>query len=129
MRWLLKRWWFWLSGAGLVAIMGTGYLVIPVGESSKAKYDKIHMGMQARDVEDLLDCDWTDHEWTHNEGRDRGRWVITGTCPPWEDEDGNAIEVTFDRNSVTDKSFRPTSISLLERMKRRIERRLRALWQ
>lgn len=46
----------------------------------------------------------------------------------WTDEDLNEIEVDFLNGRVTRKLFVPSSLSFLERMKRRIERRIRALW-
>jgi len=44
----------------------------------------------------------------------------------WVDEDDNEIDVLFDDNCVRNKKFHPTN--LFELTKRRIERRIRALW-
>jgi len=48
----------------------------------------------------------------------------------WLDEDGNWIDVNFDRNTrgLVYKEFHATDLSFLELMKRRVERRIRALW-
>jgi|GEM_PF-4700492 len=54
---------------------------------------------------------------------------IRTTDAGWGDEDSNIIYVTFGTtNCVTAKRFSPTEFSFLELMKRRIERRIRALW-
>ena len=137
MRWLLKRWWFW-TGAGfmLVAIV-TGYFLIPIGveesEISQATCDKIKLGWSDTQVTELLNK----------------RGVVasavaaeTGFVAEWTDELGDRIVVTFERGDgrkvflgffwgpgdfkVIGKNFIP--IPLTERMKRRIERRVRALW-
>jgi len=130
MRWLLKRSWFWPGAAFMLVAVCAGYLLIPVG-GSKAKYGKIHVGMEASDVEDLLGgnvwFDWTEIEWTHDERCEAGRWLRTGTLF-WNDEDGNTIQVTFGRSRVTGKSFTPTTVSFQELMKLRIKRSIRPLW-
>jgi hypothetical protein len=48
----------------------------------------------------------------------------------YTDEDGNTIIVNADSSfRVTAKRFSPTGHSFLELMKRRIERRIRAIWR
>jgi len=45
----------------------------------------------------------------------------------WGDEDGNEIIVSFETKQVTGKAFMSSGRSFLERVKRRIQRRIRAL--
>jgi hypothetical protein len=122
LRWLLKRWWFWAATAFMLAALTAGYLIIPV-DGSKAKYDKIHVGMEESEVKDLLGgvvlTDWRELEWTH-EGHDPGRLLMTGTLS-WMDDEGNTIRVTVRQNCVTTKSFTPTTLSLQELMKLRLK--------
>jgi hypothetical protein len=124
---LLKRWWFW-AGAGfmLVAVVA-GYLVIPVGEGriSQASCDRLQLGWSPHQVASLL---------RENEFLGSGRVqepIAIGLS--LGDEDGNRIEVGFatfngsDQLRLTRKKFVPTNLSFLERVKGRIERRLKAM--
>jgi hypothetical protein len=124
MRWLLKRWWFW-GGAGFMLVaVAAGYLLIPVGECriSQASCDKIHLGSSEEEVQELL-------------GVPLMRLIFSHVHSTWVNEDGDAISVAFGSGShylkpsnprgVTEKYFTPSSLSLWERMKRRIERRLK----
>jgi hypothetical protein len=125
MRWLLKRWWFW-GGAGfmLVAVCA-GYLFIPAEKAriTQENCDKIQEGWSPEQVVSLLG----EHEvpdYGHGPGV-----VMLGLV--WYDQDGNAVVVKFKMNDalhVTSKEFRETKLSFYERMKRRVERRLQALW-
>jgi hypothetical protein len=122
MRWLLKRWWFW-GGAGfmLVAVCA-GYLVIPVDEGriSQASCDRIQLETSVLQMMELLGhgqvVGWT------SEKTD----IFWQTI--WYDEDLNAIQGDFLNGRLTGKRFIPSPLSYLERMKRQIERRIRALW-
>jgi hypothetical protein len=125
MRWLLKRWWFWAGAGFMLVAVCAGYLLIPVGEAriSQAACDRIELGMSEAQVRNLLG-DPLGTMWLWDERRNMYYDVFD-----WPDKDGNRILVTFfypDR--VTAKSFTPSERSLFERMKRRTERRVRALW-
>jgi len=101
----------------LVAVCA-GYLLIPEGRISEASCDRIQIGMTLEQVTSLLG----------------NRYLSTSeTLASWSDEedfDGNIINVFFDveRHEVVWKEFHLTAIPLHERLKRRIERRIRALW-
>jgi hypothetical protein len=117
MRWLLKRWWFW-GGAGfmLVAVC-VGYLVIPLEKSriTQENSDKIQRGWTREQVESVLG-------WRGLDEHTIGAW--------WEDEDGNKIAVGFELGGgvTSGATFEPSNLSVYERIKRRIERRVQALW-
>ena len=123
MRWLLKRWWFWgVTGFMLFAVCA-GYLLIPVGEGriSQTSCNKIQLGTGLDQVAELLGSGWS-FEQCHNDEIEHVRWI---------DEDGNVLVVWVKNVSgsmprVTAKQFIPSKLS--ELMKRRIERRLKALW-
>ncbi|HEV3447116.1 MAG TPA: hypothetical protein VG099_20925 [Gemmataceae bacterium] len=128
MRWLLKRWWFWGGTAFMLVAVCAGYLLIPVGEGriSQANCDNVRLGMRGEQVIELL-----------GDGQLRGMDQLIESLgadvdliweTSWTDEDLNEIEVDFLNGRVTRKLFVPSSLSFLERMKRRIERRIRALW-
>jgi hypothetical protein len=120
---VLKRWWFWAGLGFLLVAIAAGYLVIPVGEGriSQATCDRIQLGMTSEQVRQLLGEPRGD--FLENFG-DIGVWVI------WSDEDENQIAARFHRPSdkVLDKKFYPSSLNSLEKLKGRIERRVRALW-
>ena len=131
MRWLLKRWWFWaVAGFVLVAVMA-GYLLIPFEEAriSQAKCDRIQLGMNPEQVDGLLGGQpWTvvNSEWRtlFDAGQRAPTYAWT-----FIDEDDRTITVNFnDSRRVTAKHFSPSQLSFFELMKRRIERRVRALW-
>ena len=118
MRWLLKRWWFWAGTGFMLVAVCAGYLLIPEGRISEASCDKIQIGMTFEQVTSLLG----------------NRYLSTSeTLASWSDDedfDGNIINVFFDveRDEVIKKKFRPTKLPFHERLKRRIARRIRALW-
>jgi hypothetical protein len=124
MRWLMKRWWFWAGTGFMLVAVVAGYLLIPVGEGriSQAACDRIQIGMTHEQVCELL------HE----------KHVLNVILLRdfWGDDDGNSIEVNFDGEQihgtepigVIRKEFRANQVSFYERMKRRIERRIKALW-
>ena len=128
-RWPLKRWWFWAGmGLVLVAVVGS-YLLLPDPRISLASCRKIQRGWSTEQVVNLLgkpqfgelplpaDCDPERQSWVN---------VI------WCDEDGNVILVTFNMDEVeprvASKEFGQNQLSFFERMRGRIERRIRALW-
>jgi hypothetical protein len=114
MRWLLKRWWFWLGTAFMLGALSTGYLLIPAGRIDRAHCDKIQLGWTHAQVDRLLG---------------RGGLGDSPRRTGWPDEDGNWIVVDFDDGDrATGARFHPTNLSIYERVKRRIERRLRVLW-
>jgi hypothetical protein len=128
MRWLLKRWWFW-CGTGLVLVTVVGsYLLLPDPRISLASCRKIQRGWSTEQVVNLL-------------GNPQSPLPLAANCDPerrsgvsviWCDEDGNAILVNFNMNEVEprvlSKGFDQSPLSFFERMKGRIERRIRALW-
>jgi hypothetical protein len=124
MRWLLKRWWLWAGTGFMLVAVCVGYLVIPVPEGliSEATCNRIQLGTDLRNVVEMLGWRRPDRS---ADGPARGQMAWA-----WEDEDGNLISVTFewDRPTVTAKSFVPTKLPFLALTRRRIERRIRALW-
>ena len=123
MRWLLKRWWFWGGTAFMLVAVATGYLVIRVEESriSQANCDRIQPAMTMDEVVPLLGNNCLPHARSIT-----GPMVVT-----WFDDDGNIITVTFKspwRDEVTERKFRPTELPFRVRLKRRIERRIHAVW-
>jgi hypothetical protein len=128
MRWLLKRWWFWAGTGFMLVAVCAGYLLIPVEKAriTQENCDKIQEGWSPEQVVSLLG----EHTLPQNRKCEPGREVLAGLL--WY-EDGNSIVVKFKMNDVepfhgTGKEFRETKLSFYERMKRRVERRVRALW-
>jgi hypothetical protein len=118
MGWLLKRWWFWVGTAAMLVALAIGYLLIPVEEPliSQATCDKIQIGWTWTQVEALLG---------EPTGYDNAcRYVY------WADRDRNRITVYFRwrDGTISLTSFDPTPLTAYERMRLRIERRIRALW-
>jgi len=134
MRWLLKRWWFW-TGAGfmLVAVVA-GYLLIPVEEPliSQATCDRIQRGWTVGEVISLLGENGLVGD--NGNGLVEGIDGVGGFEMPclrwwaWHDDDDNVIVVRFSEQGVATKHFVASRLSTYERMKRRVERRIRALW-
>jgi hypothetical protein len=137
MRWLLKRWWFWGGTGFMLVALVAGYFLIPISQGciSQANCDKIQLGMREGDVYMLLGLGDPDAEpVVRYEFLDID--LLVDVLPPrrdavlWEDEDGNEIRVRLDdKGFVTAKRFVPSTTKPVfhERMKRRIERRIRAL--
>ncbi|HEV3447833.1 MAG TPA: hypothetical protein VG099_24565 [Gemmataceae bacterium] len=119
MRWLLKRWWFWLGSLFMLVAICAGYLLIPIEKSriTQENADKIQLGWSPKQVMSLL-----------------GNPLSSGSGFSglmWTDGDGNWIIVQFDAEHmehVTEKEFVRTERSLSNRMKSRIERRIKAIW-
>jgi hypothetical protein len=123
----MRRKWLLLFGVFVVAVLVAGYLLIPVGEGriSQASCDRLQLGWSPHQVASLL---------RENEFLGSGRVqepIAIGLS--LGDEDGNRIEVGFatfngsDQLRLTRKKFVPTNLSFLERVKGRIERRLKAM--
>jgi hypothetical protein len=133
MRWLLKRWWFWAGAGFMLVAVCAGYLLIPVGEDriSQASCDRIQKGWSPKQVESLLGKATVAFEPT-------GSTIVMGeqgmASPDfvmlWNDDDGNTIQVFFDKLGdnlgVTEKGW--AGLPIMVRTKRRIERRIKALW-
>jgi len=131
MRWLLKRWRFWAGTAFMLVAVCAGYLLIPVEKPriTQENCDKIQLGWSPEQVVNLLG----EHAPpTHFGGPET--WTRITVEEIWWDEDSNHIAVIFEIKPdielwrVAEKDFVPTAHSFFERMKRRIERRIRALW-
>jgi hypothetical protein len=124
MRWLLKRWWFLAAAGFMLVAVCAGYLLIPVGEGgiSQANCDKIQIGLADSEICNTLD----------GLGQQFFQFSFAWRGPDrtesWFDDEGNVITVAFVERRVTEKHFTPSRLSLWERMKRRIERRIKALW-
>jgi hypothetical protein len=122
MRWLLKRWWFWAGAGFMLVAVAAGYLLIPVDEGriSQASCDRIQLETSYLQMMELL-----------GDGRVVG-WTSEKTDMFWQtiwyDEDFNAIQGDFLNGRLTGKRFTPSPHSFLELTKRRIARRIRALW-
>jgi hypothetical protein len=125
MRWLLKRWWFWAGTGFMLVAVCAGYLLIPVEKPriTQENCDRIQLGWSWEQVTDLLGI--REH---------RGKaFMSMMEMRTWYDDDDNRICVDFKTDDelrilVTNKEFIPTEFSFWERIKRRIERRIRALW-
>ena len=124
MKTLLNRRWL-LATMLLATVVGAGYLVVPVGQGrvSQASCDKIQVGWTETHLDALLG------------GSDSKLFDLTTNQPVlleagWRNEDGDEIKVSFGGSlRATGKSFTPTKLSVFELAKRRIERRMRALWR
>src|SRR5438105_1747032 len=117
MKKLLRR--RWVVGALLLlAVVGGGYLLVPVGEGriSQPTCDKLEFAWPPEKVLPLLGDEnrrLTDDDWQSFR----------------EDEDGNRILLKFERGKgLTQKSFTPTKLSFFELVKGRVSRRIHALW-
>jgi hypothetical protein len=117
----MKRKWLWLLALAIPVIIGAGYVLVPLKESriSQVNCDKIQEGWSEKQVEDLLgSCTFHD-------------MPVINPClvsKIWSDDDGNLIGVFFDNGSVYGKDFAASDLSFWEKMKGRIQSRLRALW-
>jgi hypothetical protein len=116
----MKRKWRLLFGVFVLAVLGTGWLLVPfeVPRITQTNCDRIQVGWSRQQVEDVL-C--------------KGYLPLPQISPDrliasWSDDEGNEIVVGFNAsNTVAYKGFYPTKLSLWERMQRRIQRRLPAL--
>ena len=116
-----------LAALLLSAIIAAGYLLIPVNETgpSKANFDRIQNGWSEREVAELLGG------YASSDGFESG--LIGGpthvsTTMMWTDDESNEIRVQFNQGVVTDKILTASDLSLWERLKRRVSRRVRGLW-
>jgi hypothetical protein len=122
----------WAGPAFMLVVVCAGYLLIPVEKAriTQENYDKIQEGWSEKQVEDLLgSC--TLHG---NVIALSGRTLRMGGINPrlfikiWSDDDGNLIRVWFDSGCVTVKDFTASNLSFWEKMKGRVQRRLKAVW-
>jgi hypothetical protein len=136
MRWLLKRWWFWAGTGFMLVAVCAGYLLIPVaaeeGRISQATCDRIQLGWTVGEVISLLGENGL--VGGNGNGLVGGIDGVEGFEMPcfrwwaWHDDDDNVIVVRFSEQGVATKHFVASGLSIYERMKRRVERRIRALW-
>ena len=112
-----------LAALLLFAIIAAGYLFVPVGEPriSRTACSKIRPGMQWDDVDALL-YKQLETSYGIRAGKD------DEDIASWGDGEGNAIEVVFKDERVAQATFKPTKLSLFELAKRRLQRRIQALW-
>jgi hypothetical protein len=128
MNWLLKRWWFWAGTGFMLVAVCAGYLLIPVEKRriTQENCDKIQLGWSWEQVVDLLGI--------QEQARKHELSAHVSVMRWWEDEDGNGIRVVFESengfnsSALTIKEFIPTTLSFGERIRRRVERRIRAFW-
>jgi hypothetical protein len=121
----MKRRWLLLFGVFVTAVLGAGYLLIPVGEGiTQANCDKIQKGWSEKEVEELLGMYTT---------RIDGSGTLIGDPPQnfsaykvWSNDDGDSISAFFNEQGVIEKNFTRGELSLMERIRRRIARRLPA---
>jgi hypothetical protein len=109
----------------LVAVCA-GYLLIPVSEDqiSQGACDKIRIGMRLEETRQLLGSEDARSSWGNF--RSENCYYIN---LHWRNEDGDCIHAVLDSNDgITWKSFTSAKCSAFERIKHRIERRIRALW-
>jgi hypothetical protein len=103
----------------IAAVLVTAYPFIPVGEGrfGQATCDKIELGWTTRQVEELLG----------DRGLNVGTVFLDGGYI-WSDDESNEIYVEFDSQfTVKAKLFIPSKLSPVERLKGRIQRRLKAV--
>jgi len=111
----------------LVALCA-GYLLIPVSECqvTEANYPKIQDGWTAERVEELLGYHGLRRSLAINKDP-----RLSGIDSSWSNDDGLIITVSFDSDLVVlgkSLQFLPDDQTLYDRIKHRIERRIRALW-
>src|SRR5438132_13324580 len=132
MRTMFKRRWLWATTL-LAAVVGVGYLLVPVRESriTQANCDRIQLGWTCEQVNALLGESLG--------GVNRGGSLLLldeegkgdiDISFLWADDDENAIEVLFRGEwRVASKRYTVSTLSLAERVRRRIERRIKMLWR
>jgi hypothetical protein len=130
MHWLLKRWWFWTGTGFMLVAVCAGYVVIPVGEGgiSQASCDRIQLGQDAMETTLFLvhgDRDGTLAMMTEKLDENLESAITLTSF----DYLGNQIVLRCDgKCKIIEKDFTPSQLSFFEKAKRRIERRMRALW-
>jgi len=125
----MKRKWLWLLALAIPVIIGAGYVLVPVNGSriSQANCDKIPVGTSAEQLGQLLGaCDMRGSGFVLDV-RDADGKIDLYWQTSWADEDFNEIAIDFHNGRVSGKLFIPSQLSFLERIKRRIERRLRGV--
>jgi len=124
----MKRKRLWLLALAIPVIIGAGYVFVPLKESgiNEETCDAIQLGWDWGQVLEFLGLDLGDAPQFGNLMFLHDREGLVGCT--WWDEDGNTLAVYSDDKGIVSKKFTPTKLSLPERMKGRIERRIRALW-
>ena len=117
MRNLLKRRLLW-GPVLLAAVVGAGYLLVPVPDRGNRmdEFEKVQPGWTVAQVEGLLG--------------NRGLPTEGNFSARWDDEEDNFLELKFQDAKVYIKGLgRPLRpLSSWELLKRRVTKRLRALW-
>jgi hypothetical protein len=128
---ILTRRWI-LFAALLLAVIAAGYVLAPVGNAriSQEACENIQLGWSENQVEELLGgSDFRiPHVGMATVMGAQGRVRDFSSVMQWTDEGGNLIMVIFDgKRGVIEKGFAASNLSLVERVKRRVSRRIRAI--
>jgi hypothetical protein len=118
----MKRRWLLLFAVFVMTVLLTGWLLVPLAEPriGRKNFEKIQIGWTVQQVEELLG--------------DQGR---LSELPEYTEIDGvlldddqlTGIYLKFDtKHRLTEKHFIPSKLSLFERLKRRIQPRIQAMW-
>ena len=115
----MKGRWLLLFAVFVLAVLGAGYFLVPISESkiNQAACAKVQLSMNAQQVRQILGIE----SYGTLPAQDSSRfWLV------WSDEDQNEIWVGFNHDSdkALDKGFYPSSLTSLEKLKGRIQRRL-----
>jgi hypothetical protein len=128
----MRRRWLFLFAVVVLAVLGAGWLLIPFESPriSQANSDKIQLGWSEEQVSELLGP-YTFFCTLDTLGTIGA--AATSSTTHWRDVDGNSIEVLWvesrgESRGVTGKTFTPSELSFLQKMKQRVERRFRPLW-
>jgi len=123
----MKRRWLLLFGVFVGVVLAAGWLLVPfeAPRTTQANCDKIQKGWSEKEVEELLGAKHT--------GGFVGVGMLIGDPPQnvsayklWSNDDGDIICAFFNEQGVIEKNFTRGELSLVERIKRRIQRRLSA---
>jgi hypothetical protein len=117
----------------LLSAVAAAYLLVPLGQPliSQATCDKIQIGWSDAQVEELLgeSSIRIPHVGAATVVDLQGPATDFDSFMQWMDDEGNQIQVFFDaRRRVIQKLFGSGSLSFRQRIERRVERRVRALW-
>jgi hypothetical protein len=120
----MRRKWL-LFGVFVAAVLVAGYLLVPfeAPRVSKANCEKIQLGWSREQVVSLLG----EPPFPLSE---QGLSQVSA-CQIWWEDDGGYLTVEFKKDGgtflVAAAGFAPSELSFLERMRNRIERRLKAV--
>ncbi len=99
MRWLLKRWWFWL----LLAVLAILSVLISTAwrqyREDRAKYDQIQMGMTEADVQAILSTGELFRQYKPYDFDPPGNWKA------WRLPSGCEVNVHFSPKGIAIKKF------------------------